>query len=843
MTNAEKLLATLAVDETATELEGCVVIDDEGYPIVPSSLKKIAVQGDHNVKTVPFDCPRYSDGRDLSTMKVYINYLRSDGEAGAALCENVTADETNSTRMHFDWIISDHVTAVSGPISFLVCVKRVDEDGIPQNHWHSELNSDMTVSEGLEANVVVADRFPDIITQLLVRMDIVEGKAVVVTGEQIQALNARMNTFTSLPAGSTAGDAELADIRVGYDGTTYPTAGEAVRRQVGQLSEEKVSYEHVRGNNLFDESTIVLGSWWTKTGLESNQYTTSYRACEVDVSGIDTVTINAQRTSGEINPRLYNYFTVDGDGVVSDEVVVSTYYEKTLNLPEGTKKLRFNLTASLDNAFTVMVNKGDTALPYEPFYKRRVIPDVAELEKHVEDLESNVAELEKQVEDLETEKETPKIYPRIVLGNAIYAVAGDTIQVFYKSLFDSDIGNLHIMFECAKGKNYPRYWEFTPTASDVGSYPITIKLLDNAGNVIAEKTSNLMVVAASNPSSSVNILCVGDSTMENGQIPIEASRRMKGTAGTATSPAALSLSNINFVGRKTNADGTVGWEGTGGWTYGSYNISGYTAIRFTVSGANDLNIGAVYQVGNYKLTISEINVTNGSGNVRCLFYFATPYNSGWDNTAQNGSMTRASGEGQSAVSFSAWTKETYQPFWDAGANAWDITGYRDAYCNGHIDVICVLLGINSLIGKTPFTEVSVNEAMILCRNIHAQLPNCKIVVSTLPPVSPNGGIAANYGASSAIGAYSAGVKNLMVADYNLALIELAESEEFSSYVVLSNSHAQFDADNGYPTVQKAINTRASTKETLQSNGVHPSNEGYWQLSDALAFRAVLGALA
>ena len=50
--------------------------------------------------------------------------------------------------------------------------------------------------------------------------------------ERAEAAERRMDTFTSLPSGSTSGNSELLDIRVGLDGTKYSNAGTAVREQI-----------------------------------------------------------------------------------------------------------------------------------------------------------------------------------------------------------------------------------------------------------------------------------------------------------------------------------------------------------------------------------------------------------------------------------------------------------------------------------------------------------------------------------------------------------------------------------------------------------------------------------
>lgn len=142
-------------------------------------------------------------------------------------------------------------------------------------------------------------------TQLTTRMSAIE------TEQSVQS--ARMDTFTSLPEGSTSGNAELADIRVGANGTTYDTAGNAVRGQIGELKSDlsdldDLRYRKILSDNLFDGRFDESGYISSSGDLESESFKRTSRYYEIE-DGTNRKIYFA--TSTEVRP--FAIILYDGD--------------------------------------------------------------------------------------------------------------------------------------------------------------------------------------------------------------------------------------------------------------------------------------------------------------------------------------------------------------------------------------------------------------------------------------------------------------------------------------------------------------------------------------------------
>lgn len=150
-----------------------IVINQDRTITVPTTIRKLGVQYDHNANIITFDCPRKNGDVDMLNMEVYINYTLDDGSTGAHVAERIRTDNSNPDIMHFDWTITRNVTKGYGFISFSVCIKQT-QNGEETYHWNTECNSLLNVVEGMEGIAIVEEEYPDIVTDLLTRMNACE---------------------------------------------------------------------------------------------------------------------------------------------------------------------------------------------------------------------------------------------------------------------------------------------------------------------------------------------------------------------------------------------------------------------------------------------------------------------------------------------------------------------------------------------------------------------------------------------------------------------------------------------------------------------------------------------
>ena len=435
----------------------------------------------------------------------------------------------------------------------------------------------------------------------------------------------------------------------------------------------------------------------------------------------------------------------------------------------------------------------------------------------------------------------PTAIAEIVIPSEITAVVGDTLQIYYDSIVKS-IEPVKVEFVGTKGNALERYFEYTPTANDIGNSSMVINarkydnLTSSYSTIVATKTITLKTIAVPiSPSTEKHVLCVGDSTIVDGAYVKEIARRICGTGGT---PAGNNLSNIKFTGRlnKTVDDIVVGYEGFSGWSWNSY-ISGATkAIRFYVSGVSSLNFEAVYQDSNgCRYNIAEINVAGGSGNIRCLYVMGSASTT----PPTSGTLTRVSGSGDATIAYTNMEVEQFAPFIDNGQVTF--VPYVTEYCGGSVDYVLFSLGTNVIVNSNAeFSTIKANmlsQMNTLISKLHEQYPAAIVLLCTLQKGSMNGGFGANFGT-----AYNASSEfyNHKVYELNQAYIEFASTR---NYVKLVDVSAEFDTVYDYPHTMKNVNVRNSTeKELVDSNFGHPSTIGYMQMADAM-YRALCGELA
>lgn len=158
--------------------------------------------------------------------------------------------------------------------------------------------------------------------------------------------------------------------------------------------------------------------------------------------------------------------------------------------------------------------------------------------------------------------------PHLTLPPDLYAVTGNELILYFAHMVLTEKpGQFRFEVDCPVGAINGAAWRFTPLAAHVGKHPLSLRVFDSNGALLAKAASVLHVSAvdAGVPRESCTMLAIGDSLTAAGIYPDEIARLFE----LSKSP------QLKMLGTQTRRPPNsprkqVAYEGFGGWSWKSF---------------------------------------------------------------------------------------------------------------------------------------------------------------------------------------------------------------------------------------------------------------------------------
>lgn len=286
---------------------------------------------------------------------------------------------TNFHELNLDWILGK-MKELDGEMDTLSAAVTA------LRKWFDNLDVTDEVRQVLE-EMLDNGELDDIIHRVMSEYEAYLAQLIDAQNTRLDVLEGRMDTFASLPSGSTSGNAELMDIRTTYWGETEASAGDAVRKQYEVLS------DNYRTNLIYPTrpgTNSANGLNWTWNGDGS---------LTISGTATATTTIQLNGSSSASQKNLEDgYYTVQrwivrGSGNVrfarivggSAVILIGTldkyaHANFTMNSADGGVYLQVGNQQTVNGTYRFMVSSGtDNLIDYTPAVQFSACDAVARL--------------------------------------------------------------------------------------------------------------------------------------------------------------------------------------------------------------------------------------------------------------------------------------------------------------------------------------------------------------------------------------------------------------------------------------------------------------------------------